>query len=149
MPSSLPPLARYLGYAGLLPQLIILLLLASGSPEYRFTALSLGYAYAAVIFSFVGGLWWGLAAASGRAPAWVWVAAVAPSLIAVGSAIPWATGGDWPGPSLWLLGAALVASLLVDWRLERLGLTPRLWMALRSPLSIGLGAMTLAIAAIA
>jgi hypothetical protein len=143
-----PPdrLVRVLGYAGLLPQAAALLALVSGDPERHFLALALGYAYAALILSFLGGLWWGLAAAA-RAPVprWIWIAAVAPSLIALLSAVPWATGSAWPAPSLLLLGAALPGSLAVDRRLATAGLAPAWWMALRVPLSVGLGVLTLAI----
>ena len=81
--------------------------LLGGGPDVRFTALSVGYGYAALIFSFLGGVWWGLAAMGGaRTPGWVWVAAVVPSLLALATAWPWATGGTWPGPSLIVLGVA-------------------------------------------
>ncbi len=139
----LPPLARMLGFAGLLPQLAVVALLLGGDVGMRFTALSLGYGYAALIFSFLGGVWWGLAAMGGaRTPAWVWVAAVVPSLLALATAWPWATGGTWPGPSLIVLGVAIMASLLVDLRLKAIGLTPGGWILLRAPLSIGLGLLT-------
>jgi len=141
---ALPPLARILGFAGLLPQLAVAGLLLFGGTDVRFTALSVGYGYAALIFSFLGGVWWGLAAMGGtRTPPWVWIAAVAPSLLALATAWPWATGGTWPGPSLIVLGVAITASLLVDLRLKALGLTPDGWIALRAPLSIGLGLLTL------
>jgi hypothetical protein len=62
-----------------------LLLLASGSSDHRFSALALAFAYAALILSFLGALWWGLAAAQpARAPEWVWPAGVAPSLLRTG-----------------------------------------------------------------
>lgn len=140
----LPPLARALGFAGLLPQLAVVALLLGGGPDVRFTALSVGYGYAALIFSFLGGVWWGLAAMGvNRTPGWVWVASVVPSLLALATAWPWATGGTWPGPSLIVLGLCLMGSVLVDLRLQGLGLTPGGWIALRAPLSVGLGLLTL------
>ncbi len=140
---TLPPIARMLGFAGLLPQLTVVALLLGGGADVRFTALSVGYGYAALIFSFLGGVWWGLAAMGGaRTPGWVWVAAVVPSLLALATAWPWATGGTWPGPSLIVLGVAIMASLLVDLRLNAIGLTPIGWMMLRASLSIGLGLLT-------
>lgn len=117
----------------------------SGDGAHRFNALALGYAYAALILSFLGGLWWGIAASQPRAPEWLWVAAVAPSLIALGSAVPWALGEPWPGPSLLILGASLIATLAVDTALARRKLTPPWWMSLRLPLSLGLGGLTLLI----
>ncbi len=140
-----PALARALGAAGLLPQLLVLFILLERNNELRFSALSMGYAYAALILSFVGGMWWGLAAKAQKPPAWLWVAAVVPSLVALASAIPWAVGDPWPGPSLILLGLALIAAMGVDWRLQASGIAPPWWLQLRLPLSVGLGTLTLVI----
>ena len=145
---GLPRIARVLGYAGLIPQIAAVATLAGGDPGARFTALALAYAYAALILSFLGGLWWGLAARDDRSPDWLWIAAIVPSLIALATAWPWTVGLDWPGPSLIVLGIALIAALLVDRRLVGLGIAPPGWLALRLPLSIGLGALTLAAAAL-
>ena len=145
--TPLPSSARTLGYAGLIPQAAALLLLASGSSEHRFSALALAFAYAALILSFLGALWWGLAAAQpGRAPAWIWPVGVAPSLIALAACVPWAVGAEWPAPSLVVLALAIGASALIDRRLDRLGLCPPGWLRLRVHLSLGLAAMTLACA---
>ena len=143
---SPPTWPRWLGLAGLLPQLLAIFALIGGNPEARFVALACAFAYAALILSFLGGLWWGLAAAYGRAPVWVWIAAIVPSPIAFASAYPWMVGEPWPGPSLVVLGIALIGSLGVDWRLRTLGIAPDWWLGLRIPLSLGLGGMTLAIA---
>ena len=59
---AVPPVARWLGYAGLLPQALAFVAVAAGEVGGRFTALALSYAYAALILSFLGGMWWGLAA---------------------------------------------------------------------------------------
>ncbi|MBA4047750.1 MAG: DUF3429 domain-containing protein [Sphingomonas sp.] len=146
----MPPLARLLGYAGLLPHIAVVLVLLERNSELRFSALALGYAYAVIILSFLGGMWWGLAARAspvpGQAPGWIWIAAVTPSLIALGSAVPWATGDAWPGPSLIMVGAALLVSPVVDWRLAHGGLVPDWWLRLRIPLSFALGTMTIAMA---
>lgn len=145
--NALPPLpsvARVLGYAGLLPPAAALAGLLIGGPEVRSTALGLAFAYAALIFSFLGGVWWGLAAAAqASVPRWVWAVAVLPSLLALGTAWPWVTGHAWPGPSLIVLGVLILSSVLVDLKLRSLGLTPPGWLPLRLPLSIGLGVMTL------
>ena len=147
---TIPRFALVLGLAGLLPQAAALWIVLSGDTANRFSALATGYAYAALIFSFAGGMWWGTAAAAGdRAPRWLWVAAVLPSLIALLTAIPWAIGDPWPGPSLRALGLFLIGALGIDWRLHRAGLVPRWWMGLRSVLSIGLGAMTFVLGALA
>lgn len=143
-----PQLPRWLGLAGLLPQIAAAAIVLSGDPTLRFAALSLGYAYAALILSFLGGLWWGFAASKERPPEWLWVAAIVPSLIALASAVPWAVGEPWPGPSLILLGIALISALGVDGLLAKRGLVPIWWMRLRMPLSLGLGLLTLLIGAV-
>lgn len=140
-----PRLARALGAAGLLPQIMVVLVLLEHNGELRFSALAMGYAYAALILSFLGGLWWGLAARADRTPGWLWAVAVVPSLVALGSAVPWAVGDPWPGPSLIVLGTALIAALAVDWRLVGMGIAPPWWLQLRVPLSLGLGGLTLLI----
>lgn len=145
---SVPPLPRWLGLAGLLPQLACLLALWFGPPDWRYVALAAAWGYAALIFSFLGGLWWGIAAArsgdSAEAHAWLWVAAVVPSLVAFATYLPWVFGWRWPVPSLAVLGIGLLASLAVDHKLG--ALAPGWWLSLRRPLSLGLGAMTLLIA---
>lgn len=145
---TMPPAARFLGFAGLLPQLACLAAAWLGPPEWRWSALAIGWGYAALILSFLGGLWWGLAAGSPdearRAPQWLWVAAVTPSLLALGTYLPWVFGAQWPGPSLFVLGIAIVASVLVDLRLVTV--RPTWWMSLRLPLSFGLGTTTILLA---
>ena len=143
--TNLSPSARLLGLAGLLPQLLCLA--AVFDENTRYIALSAGFLYAAVIFSFVGGFWWGLAVASPGAPPWVYSVAVLPSLLALASGIPWMIGSTWPGPSLALLGIALIAALWVDVRLNRLHIMPDWMLRLRIILSTGLGVTTLALAA--
>ncbi len=145
---GIPPIARLLGLSGLLPQLAAVALLVSGDPQSRFSALAIAYAYAAIILSFLGGLWWGLAARTDSPPRWLWFASVAPSLITLATAWPWMVGLRWPGPSLVVLGISLIAALLVDRALVRAGIAPPGWMALRTPLSIGLGILTMLAAAL-
>jgi hypothetical protein len=146
---SAPHIARSLGAAGLLPQLVCLFLVATGNDDYQFAAQALAATYATIIFSFLGGLWWGLAAQSENPPSWLWYAAVMPSLIGFAAYLPWAYGGEWPGPSLVILGVGIMASLLVDRQLGAQGFAPPWWMSLRLPLSLGLGGMTLAIGLLA
>ena len=144
---AIPPTPRALGFAGLLPQAACLLGVVAGGDQWRWIALATGWGYAALIFTFLGGTWWGLAAGASRgaktAPDWIWIAAVLPSLIALATFVPWMLGAEWPGPSLVILGAAIFASPLVDRRLA--DLAPPWWLALRVPLSLGLGAMTVAL----
>ncbi|HAG38034.1 MAG TPA: DUF3429 domain-containing protein, partial [Erythrobacter sp.] len=57
---------------------------------------------------------------------------------------PWLLGWEWPEPSLIMLAGGLLVSLGFDAKLN--SLAPPWWMALRVPLSIGLGLLTLAAA---
>ncbi|RPF72189.1 DUF3429 domain-containing protein [Aurantiacibacter spongiae] len=140
--SRIPPWPRWLGVAGLLPQWTLLFVLAVGGDYWRFAALALAWGYAALIFSFLGGMWWGLAARGvERVDGWVWIAAVLPSLIALATYTPWVFGAEWPGPSLIVLGIAILLTPLVDRKLRPLA--PDWWMSLRWPLSVGLGIATL------
>lgn len=145
---SVPRLPRLLGLLGLLPMLACLGYALVGDPEWAATARVIGGLYAGLILSFLGGAWWGTAAAAPAAEGrgtlgWVWVAAVTPSLIALGAGIWWLLDPSRPQPSLVVLGFALLASPLVDTRLKQMGLTPRWWTALRWPLSLVLGTATL------
>lgn len=144
-----PALPRWLGLAGLLPQFTCVAMLYAGPAEWREAALAIAFAYAALILSFLGGMWWGIAAAAPaaqrrKALGWLWIAAVLPSLVALACFLPWALGWAWPEPSLVMLGGALLVSLGVDAKLG--ALAPRWWMALRVPLSTGLGLATIAAA---
>ena len=146
---SVPALPRWLGLAGLLPQFTCLAVLYAGPAEWREAAVAIAFAYAALILSFLGGMWWGIAAAAPaaqrrKALGWLWIAAVLPSLVALACFLPWALDWAWPEPSLVMLGGALLVSLGVDAKLG--ALAPRWWMALRVPLSTGLGLATIAAA---
>ena len=146
---SVPSLPRALGLAGLLPQFACVAALYVGPEEWRYAAQAIAFGYAALIFSFLGGLWWGIAAMAPAAEnrrtlGWVWVAAVMPSLIALAAYLPWVFGETWPEPSLVMLGGGILMSLAVDAKLR--GIAPAWWMALRVPLSLGLGLATVAAA---
>ena len=143
-PPPLPRLALVLGIAGLAPQ--VWALIATFREADRYIGLAAGYFYAALIFSFLGGLWWGVAASRKDAPEWLYLAAVVPSLIAFATGIPWMTGTEWPGPSLGVLGLGILMSTLVDWTIFRAGLIDLNLWRLRLGLSLGLGAATLLLA---
>ena len=136
---SLSKTARALGYAGLLPQILCVGLLATGH-EWRYAALAGGFAYAAAVFSFLGGVWWGQGIASGRATAGAYALAVMPSLISVALFMPWSFGWEWPGPALLYLGALILGSPLID---RALGYARADFLQLRWHLSIGLGVLTI------
>ncbi|AJP72766.1 DUF3429 domain-containing protein [Sphingomonas hengshuiensis] len=150
-PEPLRPLGRtalWLGYAGLLPQMLGLLLFAIDG-EMRWVVPAAGLFYAALIFSFVGGAWWGAAVASGREAPWLFVVAVLPSLIGWAALLPWLWGWDWPAGYLVAIGVLLAASPLVDRWLVRVVAMPGDWMTLRTRLSVGLGAMTVLLGVLA
>ena len=136
---------RSLGYAGLLPQLLAVALVLSGS-EYRFVALAGGFAYAAAIFSFLGGVVWGQALKDGRAPGWAFGLAVLPSLIAVLLFLPWTLGWSWPDYSLVIIGVLILVSPLAD---QFVRLADSDFMRLRWHLSIGLGSLTIVLGVLA
>ena len=144
-PMNLETSARWLGLAGLLPQLLAVLLLTDA--ELRWTAIAAGFGYAALIFSFLGGVWWGMAIATPGAPKWAYAAAVMPSLIGFAAYLPWIFGWTWPGPQLLVISVALLISPFVDHRLARTIALPEGWLGLRRTLSLGLGSLTAILAA--
>jgi hypothetical protein len=143
--NTISPAARLLGYAGLLPQILCLALILAGH-EWRYSALAGGFAYAAAIFSFLGGVWWGQAVQSGRATTGAYLIAVMPSLLAVALFLPWTFGWEWPGPALFYLGALIALSPLID---RALGFAAKDFMRLRWHLSLGLGSLTIGLGVLA
>jgi hypothetical protein len=148
-PQPLNPNARLLGYAGLLPQALAVLMLFDGT-EMLWIATAGAFGYAAFIFSFLGGTWWTIGMMNPAAPKWIFAAAIAPSLIALITFLPWTWGWSWPGPSLAILAIGLLLSPIIDSRISASVTLPAGWLRLRWHLSIGLGVMTavLAVAAL-
>lgn len=146
---DVPRWPRLLGLAGLLPQFAAVLAAFAGPDEWHQPARVMGALYAALIFTFLGGTWWGIA---GGAPAaerrgglvWAWVAAVMPSLVAFGLIGAWIFDLLPLEPVLVMLGGGLLMALGVDARFG--SLSPRWWMQLRAPLSVALGTATIALA---
>ncbi|MBX7459101.1 DUF3429 domain-containing protein [Qipengyuania sp. 1NDH17] len=146
--NTVPRWPRLLGLAGLLPQLGALLVALLGPGDVHEPARALGALYAALIFTFLGGAWWGIAAGAPAAErrgglAWAWVAAVVPSLLAFGLVGAWMLDRLQLEPLLVMLGGGLLMAVAVDVRLG--SLAPRWWMQLRVPLSLILGAATIAL----
>lgn len=146
---KVPLWPRLLGLAGLLPQFSLLGLAYLGAGTLAETAGVLAAFYAALIFTFLGGTWWGIAAGAPAAErrgglGWLWVAAVVPSLLALAGLGAWALELVPLEPLLVMLSAGLLLALVVEMRIGSLG--PRWWLGLRAPLSLGLGLATLAIA---
>ncbi len=146
--------ARLLGAAGLLPQVAAVTVLAwgqhaGGGGSLAGIALLVAFLYPALILSFLGGMWWTIAMRRTEAQGQGRLAAVAvlPTLIAlamIAFAIPAIMAVtprfDW---LIMALGVTIIATLLVDRRLEASGEAPVGWLRLRAPLSLGLGALTI------
>lgn len=136
-----PVAASLLGYAGLLPPMVAIAVRVI-DPAKGGMMLALAVLYAALILSFLGGMWWGAAAArvSGAALT-LWLAvAVVPTLVALAAgAVLFASVVSAAA----IVAAGLLGSLLVDMALVRAGHVPPWWMKLRIPLSVGLAALTL------
>jgi Protein of unknown function (DUF3429) len=146
--NQLPQGAFILGLAGLLPQLAACIV-AFTSDEYKIYALVSGFAYSALILSFIGGVWWGQALSAPTKHTWIFIAAVCPSLIAWGAALLlFFNLKSWPYV-LGAVAAALLVSPLIDVELSKV-IHPLIgWMKLRIMLSIGLGCLTLLLATLA
>ncbi|WP_454884024.1 DUF3429 domain-containing protein [Sphingomonas oryzagri] len=142
-----PPMpAIVLGAMGLLPLLIALFvrLAAGADPD---TALpgkigGLALTYAAMILSFLGGIWWGVASAraSENERPRLMVIAVVPAILAT---VLYGFSADMPVVCSTLLGLVIAATPLVDRMLMKKRLVPAWWMNLRLPLSLALGALTI------
>lgn len=145
-PRRVPLPVALLSAAGLLPPLMALFVrLAAGAhPESPLpgTIGALGLIYTALILSFLGGIWWGVAVArvpSAELPPLVGIA-VAPTIVALAL-----IGLSLGRPMLAgiLLGLVLMATPLVDRHLRERRLVPPWWMRLRVPLSMLLGLLTI------
>ncbi len=141
MDHKLPRLAYLFGLSGLFPQ-IFTVAITLHPPHAAFGQFA-AFLYAALIFSFLGGLWWGIAAANQTAPRWLYFVAVLPTLIAFAAGLSWISRTGSPQQSLMIVGAGLLISPLVDWYLDQRGLVPKGWLAMRITLSAGLGLLTL------
>jgi hypothetical protein len=112
----LTPIAKFLGYAGLIPFILLSALVQFANPPLDFWAANSLLLYSATIASFVGALHWGpllspLSNQEGHGfwrskGAWIW--GVIPSLLAwVALHLPFSSG-------YFLIAATLVLALLVD-----------------------------------
>lgn len=135
---DLPPTVRLLGLSGILPQLACIAHTLAFGGSFAGQA---GLAYAAVILSFLGGLWWMAALLSGLRDPIPYVVAVLPSLVGWGAML-------WPDGGLWLVALCLLASPLADLSLSRRITLPNGWLRLRWQMASGLGLTTLILAAL-
>lgn len=139
--NRVPRPALALGAAGLVPPLAGLWAMAlAGDPVQVAAVFMMIFTYATLIFSFVGGIWWGFASrAGGGGPGWgELLLAVCPSLAAFLSFVLLGVGGI---AGVFVLAALILMSPFVDLRFVRRGLAPDWWMRLRVPLSAGLAAL--------
>jgi hypothetical protein len=127
----IPRPALLLGAAGLLPSLAMPVMLAAGDSAAAF-ALQAGPAYGALIASFIGGAWWGLAAnkAEGAVLTRWLVLSVLPMLAAwVALLLP-------PQAGLLMLAVIFALLPLADRAAQAGALAPDWWWRLRLPLSL-------------
>jgi hypothetical protein len=127
----IPRPALLLGAAGLLPSFAMPVMLAAGDSAAAF-ALQAGPAYGALIASFIGGAWWGLAAnkAEGAVLTRWLVLSVLPMLAAwVALLLP-------PQAGLLMLAVIFALLPLADRAAQAGALAPDWWWRLRLPLSL-------------
>lgn len=138
----LPTPVRLLGPSGILPQAICVAM-AVFLPEHRILAGIAGGLYAALILSFLGGLWWMEALVRGDRRATPYVVAVLPSLIGWAAWLAPLVGLMGMAGALMVLGIVILISPVADKAIGRLASEMPGWWRLRWVLSIGLGGLTL------
>lgn len=138
-----PPVV--LGAAGLLPA-IACVTLAIVEPATRAAAAIVGGGYAALILSFLGGMWWMQALLRSDGRWWPYLLAVAPSLIGWGALLAAVVRPVPTAAALMMLAVALFSSPLGDREIGPLLREVPAWRRLRLMLSGGLGALTLLLA---
>ncbi len=136
--------ARFLTLIAILPQLLLLYLMLTDVGA-SWTAPVAAFAYAAFIFSFLGGYWWGVALAMRPDEPIFVIVAVTPMLLSFALFMPWVWGWSWPGQQLIMLGICIIVGLLVDWRMLRDFRPAPHWFLTRVIASLGLGIATIAI----
>jgi Protein of unknown function (DUF3429) len=123
------PVARALGYAGLVPFVLAAAVAVGVSAEPAATAQSVLLAYGATIASFLGGIHWGFAMRRGDATGALLGWGVVPSLVAWGA---WLLGAP---DGLFVMAALLVACWLRD-RTVYPGEGAGAWLGLRLQLTV-------------
>ncbi len=145
----IPAAAGWLGGNGALPFAIAAGAIWFAPAPFATMAVPVVVVYAAVILSFLGGLVWGAVCAAAAATDEPWsdkssrllALSVIPALVGWG-----ATFLPAPYPLL-VMAAAILAVLLIDWRLAVANIVPAWWMKLRWRLSLGVAALLLLAAA--
>lgn len=123
-PHPLPRVARFLGYAGLIPFVALAAMVLALSPPDQAVAGFALRAYAVTIVSFLGAIHWGFAMRHAPAQTWLLVWGVAPGLLG------WMALLTLPALGSHLLAATLWLCFLVDRRVyPRFGL--QAWLQMR------------------
>lgn len=136
MNRQIPLAPLVLGIAGLIPPLVGAVVAYGDIGSFGPVAGGFILVYGALILSFLGGSWWGLASRAER-PSWLLMGlAVAPSIAAWGILSMRST----VAAGLWIAGLILI-SPVVDTLIAGRGLVPGWWLRLRVPLSIGLAVL--------
>lgn len=139
--STVPRPALRLGLVGLLPSIATLATMLAW-PAGQDLLARLGVAYGAVIVSFIGGTWWGMACS--RATPEILPRLVA--LSAVPSLIAWPIMLAPPATAYVVLAITFAVLVPTDRRLQAAGLAPAWWTRLRRPLSLAMAALHAAMA---
>jgi len=126
---AIPAMAVRLGVAGLLPFVVGAALCFLPDPAWRAFGMQQLLTYAAILLSFMGAVYWGVALGeSTRAPS-LYVASVLPALVA------WVALAQTPLFALTLFATAFTLLFVFDLRCTRAGLVPGWYPRLRAPLT--------------
>ena len=118
--------ARLAGYAGLVP-LVVPVLVMWWHPDWADPAITVQHTYAALILSFLGGIYWGIALAK-QTGGWIWLSTL-PSLWA------WPALLMPPVSSTWMLMMGFALMFLLDQAAWQRGWIRRWFFQLRLVLS--------------
>ena len=125
----MPPLAAQLGYAGLIPFVVLSIGLWIFPDAYQAQASAALLAYAAIILSFMGAVHWGIAIAGEKVDGWQLGLSVIPALIA------WFASFASPMINYSILIVAFAGLCVFDGRMVKAGKAPAWYPKLRTPLT--------------
>ena len=144
-PFGLPLSVATLGFGGLLPPIGLIAVGWTGQPAAHSIEFW-GVVYGGLILTFLGGTWWAFASQfpPRRIPLGILVLSVLPSLLTFALLVMlFSFAALSPFTAGLVVGGALLLSPLVDAWLAKRRQTPRWWMALRVPLALLLGLLTI------